>query len=110
MIYSRGTCMGTASTFSRETALQLAATQASSTGIAWRLPNVKELYSINTKSLNYPSIDPTAFPATPEHWFWSATPYVTNLSFGWFVDFGSGDINEAFLGFSYYVRLVRDGP
>jgi Protein of unknown function (DUF1566) len=65
MTASGGTCTGTASAFTHEAALTHASTQATVTGVAWRLPNVKELSSIADKSRSNPAIDTVAFPATP---------------------------------------------
>lgn len=123
MVFSGGTCIGTALPYNHEAALQRAATQASSTGIAWRLPNVKELSSIADKSLSNPAIDPTAFPATPASWFWSASPVVGNSTVAWVVNFSHGLVGYGILNYlghgyalsplgrygSYYVRLVRAG-
>jgi hypothetical protein len=108
MVFNGSTCTGAASTFTHEAALQRAAAQAGSTGIAWRLPNVKELSSITDKSYSNPSIDLTAFLATPVGSFWSASPYVGNASISWLVvfDYG-GTFGNARDG--YYVRLVRAG-
>jgi hypothetical protein len=83
--------------------------QASSTGAAWRLPNVKELSSIADKSLSNPAIDSTAFPATPASWFWSASPYVGFSNYAWVVYFYNGYVYFSLRSLSYYVRLVRAG-
>jgi hypothetical protein len=109
MSWNGTTCAGTASTYTHEAALQRAAAQASSTGVAWRLPNIKELTSIADKSRSNPAIDTTAFPATPANWFWSASPYVGYSNYAWFVDFDSGYVYYDDRNFSYYVRLVRAG-
>lgn len=118
MIWNGTTCAGTASTYTHEQALQLAAAQASSTGKAWRLPNVKELASIVDRSLSNPAIDSTAFPATPSSlqqlsYYWSSSPffgYGVTTGLAWSADFtGSGVI---FINRSLsplYVRLVRAG-
>jgi hypothetical protein len=119
MAYSGGTCTGTAREFTYEAALQHAASQARSTGIAWRLPNIQELSSIVDRKFS-PSIDPTVFPATPSgsffspSWFWSASPVVGD-SFAangiWAADFthdGGASFSNRFTG-SNYVRLVRSG-
>lgn len=108
MVFGGGTCMGTAGAFAYEAALRHAATQARSTGIAWRLPDIKELSSIADKSRSNPAIDPTAFPATPASWFWSASPFVGKHNLAWGVYFYNGDVNYYRLN-SYYVRLVRAG-
>jgi hypothetical protein len=109
MVYSGGTCTGTASTFTHQAALQRAAAQASSAGIAWRLPNVKELSSIADKSLVYPAIDSTAFPATPPLWFWSSSPLVGYSNYAWYVYFNVGYVYGYLRDDSGYVRLVRAG-
>ena len=110
MVYSGGTCTSTASTFTHEAALQRAAAQASSTGIAWRLPNVKELSSITDRNFINPATDTFAFPATPAAGlFWSATPDMNGPLDAWYVDFGSGKVWFDARSSSYYVRLVRAG-
>ncbi len=109
MVFSGGTCTGTASLFTHEAALQLAATQASNTGIAWRLPNIKELSSIADKNLSNPAIDSAAFPATPAFWFWSASPYVGSSDYAWYVNFSGGVVSGNLRVSSDYVRLVRAG-
>lgn len=112
MVFSSGTCKGIASKFTHEEALQRAATQASSTGIAWRLPNVKELSSIADKSLSNPAIDPAAFPAMPPSTtaFWSASPFVNRSGSVWVVSFYNGGISDFSRDrTSYYVRLLRAG-
>lgn len=107
MIFSGGTCTGSASVFTHPAALQHAIAQAGNTGIDWRLPNVKELSSIADKSLRNPSIDPTAFPGTPAGLFWSASPFVGASGYAWDVDFGDGRVVGGSRGDAVYVRLVR---
>ena len=111
MTYSGNTCTGTARLFTDQEAVAHGIAQASSTGIAWRLPNVRELASIVDKSLRNPSIDAVAFPATPSHWFWTSTPFVdVNYVGAWLVSFDNGFVlSYRFSGFGYYVRLVRTG-
>lgn len=111
MVFSAGTCTGTALALIHDAALQHAATQASSTGVAWRLPNIKELFSIADKTRINPAIDPVAFPATPNRLFWSASPDLSNAT-PWFVNFGDGYIGSGGSGRASpnYVRLVRTSP
>ena len=103
------TCAGAASGFTHEAALQRAAAQAVSAGIAWRLPNIKELSSIADKSRSNPAISPTAFPATPSHWFWSASPVVGYSGVAWVVFFGDGHVGGGSRYDAFYMRLVRAG-
>ena len=112
MVYSGETCRGTARTYTHEAALRQAAAQASSTGIAWRLPNVKELSSIADKSFSHLAIDSAAFPATPSGLFWSASPNAVYSNYAGGVDFGDGYVSDGYVGdrgSSGYVRLVRTG-
>ncbi|MEQ1838161.1 MAG: DUF1566 domain-containing protein [Candidatus Nitrotoga sp.] len=105
MVFSGGTCTGTAGKFTHEAALQQAATQASSTGIAWRLPSIKELSSIADKKSS-----PTrraAFPATPVGLFWSATPGAGNSAGIWRAAFYNGNVTTRHQNNIYHVRLVR---
>lgn len=112
MMVSGGTCTGTPNGFTHQAALSYASTQASSTGVAWRLPNVKELSSIVDKSRIAPAIDAVAFPSTPASWYWSSTPLVGDASLAWSVDFGRGYVevsHGSYRSNAYYVRLVRTG-
>ncbi len=111
MVFSGGTCTGTAGAFTHEAALMRARDQASSTSIAWRLPNVKELASIadRSRSRSNPAIDSTAFPATPAGYFWSASPFVGYSSFARYVNFYNGNVDDSVRSNSVYVRLVRAG-
>jgi hypothetical protein len=108
MTWSGDTCGGSASTMTHQAALQQAASQAADTGVAWRLPNVKELASIVDRSRSNPAIDTSAFPATPSNAFWSSSPYVGFTNYAWNVYFNYGVV------YSYNnrndslpVRLVR---
>jgi len=110
MSYIGATCGGIALSLTHEAALQRAASQASSSGVAWRLPNVKELSSIADKSLSNPAIDAAAFPATPSSsYFWSSSPDVGNAYGAWSVSFGYGSVYNGNRGYYNYARLVRAG-
>jgi len=77
----------------------------------WRLPNITELFSLVDNRLNLPSIDQTAFPATPSVVFWSSNYYVGDVSgkLRWALDFDLGRIIEASLDGTTPARCVR-GP
>ena len=82
--------------------------QAAATGVAWRLPNVKELSSLADKSRRNPAIDPVAFPDTLEDFYWSSSPYIDRAC-AWGVTFDDGAVTYvARGGGSFSVRLVRD--
>ncbi|MBN2362299.1 MAG: DUF1566 domain-containing protein [Deltaproteobacteria bacterium] len=76
----------------------------------WRLPDTKELASLVDDTRVEPSIDVTAFPATPESWFWSSSSYAKNCSAAWSVEFQKGSVIY-FFGkiLTEYVRCVRTG-
>jgi hypothetical protein len=95
--------------FTHEGALQQAAVQATSTGIAWRLPNVKELSSIIDRSHAEPAINSQVFPGTPMAGFWSATPLADDPALAWGIDFIDGLVGLGVRAWSVYVRLVRSG-
>lgn len=108
MVYSGGTCTGTASEFTYEEALQHAKSEASRTGIAWRVPEKDELASIIDMKYK-PTIDPTDFPATPARLFWSASPMVDDSRVAWGVRFSLGDNYATFRRYRFLVRLVHAG-
>lgn len=55
-----------------------------------------------------PTILQHIFPNTDDFLYWSSSEYYTN-SYGWNVDFRSGDGSTNFAGNTAHVRLVRDG-
>jgi formylglycine-generating enzyme required for sulfatase activity len=76
-------------------------------GTGWRLPTSKELQTIVDYSQSNPSIDPTAFPATPATYFWSSSPLAGSPSSAWFVYFSSGITGFFDVTSSTDVRCVR---
>ncbi|MBH1989536.1 MAG: DUF1566 domain-containing protein, partial [Myxococcaceae bacterium] len=79
-------------------------------GLSWRLPNVKELSTLLDVRVAYPgpTINTTAFPSTPQSWFWTSTPYsCTPPSVAWSVNFGGGSVNTYGISSANYVRCVR---
>ncbi len=110
---------GTAATFTWDEALQQAEAINASGGFAgyndWRLPNLKELYSLVENACLNPAINIRFFPNTPPLSHWSSSPY-PNDEYGqyytWFVDFAWGF--SSYGGFrnnngASHVRLVRGG-
>lgn len=82
-------------------------------GSGWRLPQIKELFSLIDFSVfsNYtPCINTTYFPGTSFLMYWSATTYpVTgsqNLALGLYMGGGYSDLTDKTT--SQYVRCVRD--
>lgn len=110
LVYDGVTCTGIVSWFSHELALLHAKEQANSSGLDWRLPNIKELSSITNISLINPAIAPLAFPATPTTTnFWSSSPYISCPCDAWSVYFYNGSVTHRNRSSSNYVRLVRVG-
>ena len=115
MAWASTTCNGSALNFTHENALIRAKTEAADSSKAWRLPNVKELFSLVDSSRISPAIDVAVFPATPAtpatsvHTFWSSTPKAGGSSDAWLVDFNGGNIGPGYRGALHgMVRLVRD--
>ena len=77
-------------------------------GTGWRLPTRKELQTIvDYVKTTTPAIDLTAFPATPNAVFWSATPLPNSTSTAWTVSFINGTSFTAAVATLYNVRCVR---
>jgi hypothetical protein len=73
----------------------------------WRLPTVKELQTIVDESRTDPSIDPTAFPATPTYYFWSSSPLAGSSNSAWYIWFYRGEASYFVVDNGIYVRCVR---
>ncbi len=75
----------------------------------WRLPNIKELFSILDFSVENPAIDEVFFPNTQGDHYWSSTTPASSTFRAFVVDFEEGvAIDESKLG-SKKVRAVRGG-
>lgn len=77
----------------------------------WRLPNVKELFSIVRFEGAAPFINQTAFLSTVSSYYWTSTTYVPTDTYAMIVSFIFG--GGVFYGnktSNYYVRPVRGGP
>lgn len=77
----------------------------------WRLPNIKELESINDESRNAPSTDVNFFPAVKAARYWSSTTQKSPTnSNAWFNDFQNFGITSYFSKTkAYNVWCVRSG-
>ena len=70
----------------------------------WRLPNVKELFSI----LDYANLGPAAsIPGTGTGFYWSATTVTFNSANAWIVFFNLGWVDNFDKTTSQHVRAVR---
>jgi hypothetical protein len=101
-------CQGEATYWMWHEALALAVQATKSTGKLWRVPNVKELYSIIDLTQPEMAINLQAFPATPNGQFWSSSHYAQDTFFAWVVHFWYGSAYFSYLEDLSAVRLVRD--
>ncbi len=109
LIWNGITCAGTLTYFNHESALSYAASEASKTSKAWRLPNIKELSSISDIARNPdPAIDTSIFPGTISERYWSSSAYLTNPTYAWYVDFFDGYVNYGLRTSNFALRLVRN--
>jgi hypothetical protein len=78
-------------------------------GTGWRVPTIKELQTLIDYSQPYTTalIDATAFPATVQDNFWSATPLSGSASMAWYVSFHWGNAANDIATSTFYVRCVR---
>jgi hypothetical protein len=79
----------------------------------WRLPNMKELFSlIKYEGSSRPYIDTTYFPNTVNGYYWTSTTFALTPSRAMYVHFGSGDVSDSHKTNTgnLYVRCVRAGP
>jgi hypothetical protein len=106
------TCVGDPIGRQWDEALALAQSEAARTGVAWRLPNAKELASIVDRSVSRPSISRKAFPNTPKDaWYWSSTAMSGDPNYAWLVSFETGFVARLnYPTYVFNVRLVRDAP
>ena len=93
-------------------ALRLAEASSFAGRSDWRLPNVKELYSLVEECRTFPTINVHRFPNTPSVRFWSGSPFFDWLAFQ--VHFGHSSVSwverdGAVEEEAGAVRLVRGG-
>lgn len=100
-------CNGDANLYNWQEALQAAAPP-------WRLPNIKELGSIQELKCHSPAINLAIFPNTVSsegEWsaYWSASPYSGESDQAWLVVTRAGNSGTTFKDNYLHVRLVRGG-
>ncbi|MEI6806070.1 MAG: DUF1566 domain-containing protein, partial [Myxococcaceae bacterium] len=84
--------------------------QLSLDGYSWRLPIAKEMYTLLDISISYPgpSINSTAFPATPTDLCWTFSINSCNSSSGILVGFNGGSVVNLAIDQLFSVRCVRN--
>lgn len=70
----------------------------------WRLPTQAELLGLTKADCLHPAIDVTAFPNTPEAWFWTSTGQYSGRIY---VDFKDGFSDLDDMNLANPIRLVR---
>lgn len=75
----------------------------------WRLPNIKELKSLNDETLARPSIDTRYFPGAKAGRYWSSTSQNNRPTNAWFNEFITGITSQSPKSTVNWVRAVR-GP
>jgi Protein of unknown function (DUF1566) len=105
------TCMGMPLVLNWADAMEQAHS-AQVDGKGWRVPNVKELFTLVDTDASKPAIDESAFPGTFEGLttYWSSTiaPARFNPTAAWSIDFKYGDMSIwSGQQFFFSVRLVR---
>jgi hypothetical protein len=76
----------------------------------WRVPNVRELYSLIDLSKYGPAL-PAGHPFTgvQNNWYWTGTTFSGNTSFAWYVYLYYGSVSGGGKTFTNYVWPVRGG-
>ncbi len=75
----------------------------------WRVPNLKELQSLNDEGLSNPSVDRSFFPGFPAGKFWSSTSQVNSPTRAWYMDFQYGIATYEVKTSTMNVLCVRGG-
>ena len=73
----------------------------------WRLPNIKELFSIVVEQGSAPFINQTYFPNTVSNYYWSSTTYPNSTTSAFAVYFYNGYAYTNGKTNAYYIRCVR---
>ncbi|MDN5864027.1 MAG: DUF1566 domain-containing protein [Gammaproteobacteria bacterium] len=106
-------CEGVATAYTWQDALQAAQSFNQDSGFAghtdWRVPNLRELMSIERYHCSDPAINLEVFPNTPSVVFWSSTPLETFPTEVWTLNFGTSHVVELSMQSQFALRLVRSG-
>lgn len=99
---------GAATFFNWGSALQISQTFGFAGYGGWRVPNIKELFSIVEGACKNPAINLNVFPETNIGFYWTSTPDAYDLGENaWSVHFYLGHTNSLTRIQNVYLRLVR---
>ena len=98
----------TTATLTWEGALQYAEGLSLAGRSDWRLPNIKQLQSINDETMTGPSLDTAYFPGAGSVPYWSSTTIVNSAGQAWTQDFQYGIASYAAKTTALRVRCVRN--
>ena len=98
-----------ASAMNWESALQYAEGLALAGQTDWRLPNIKELQSINDETRANPSVDTNFFVGANASRHWCSTTVMNLTNRAWYVDFQLGLVSYDDKLTNLFVRCVRGG-
>ena len=93
-----------------ENALVYAENLALSNLSDWRLPNIKELQSLNDESRTNPSVNPLFFPSIGVNNYWSSTSLPNQTTNAWYLNTQFGISNYSSKTTANYVLCVRGIP
>jgi len=105
-------CSGTPGTYTWANAISQCENLTYAGYSDWRLPNMKELFSlIKYQGSSGPYIDTSYFPNTVNSAYWTSTTYASNTTSAMNVNFNYGNVNyNDKTTILNYVRCVRAGP
>jgi hypothetical protein len=97
-----------AATSTWEDAILLSESNTTAGYTDWRLPNIKELHSLNDEKRVLPSVNTTAFPGLPQSKFWSSTTLPNQSTKAWYYDNQYGITTYDLKSVTHYVMMVRN--
>jgi hypothetical protein len=104
-------CSGTPNTYNWTNAISQCENLNYAGYTDWRLPNMKELFSLlKYQGSSGPYIDTTYFPNTLHSYYWTSTTYLPSPTSAMGVDFSDGHVYYIYKTNNFRVRCVRAGP
>jgi uncharacterized protein DUF1566 len=76
-------------------------------GTGWRLPSTMELQTLIDQTRVLSAVDPTAFPGSPDDYFWTSSIFDNTPTQAWFVSIGAGNTYWLSTTEAHRARCVR---